>query len=243
MHNIEFYEQRRIQVGKRISETREALKLTQDELANKLNRNRTTVSFWESGKRLPPLADTLLMCVLFECELGYLLCDYPCKTKEKTDIQEATGLSEAAIVSLQSLANSDDSLVQLANNAALSFTSELLCCKDFRRLINAFGEARRCKRELATASKFDLEDVEYQRLIPTKWQLEREHSVAVEINGVTSLVVDEEKIEADMRMLARQNAAKKLKSLTEAHTIARFAIAEVISRITDELEDDNHAKA
>ncbi|MCL2004325.1 MAG: hypothetical protein FWG72_10065, partial [Oscillospiraceae bacterium] len=107
---------------------------------------------------------------------------------------------------------------------------------------NAFGEARRCKRELATASKFDLEDVEYQRLIPTKWQLEREHSVTVEINGVTSMVVSEEKVEADMRMLARQNAAEKLKSLTEAHTLARFKIQEAIHDITSELEDDNHAE-
>jgi len=232
-------------LGEKLKDLRTGRKMTLAALEAAVGVSASVVREYENDTKSPTVKPLTALARFFNVSTDYLvgLHAEPTACIETRAACDLTGLSEAAIVSLQSLANSDDSLMQLANSAALSFTSELLCCKDFRRLINAFGEARRCKRELATASKFDLEDVEYQRLIPTKWQLEREHSVAVEINGVTSLVVDEEKIEADMRMLARQNAAKKLKSLTEAHTIARFAIAEVISRITDELEDDNHAKA
>lgn len=41
------------------------------------------------------------MCDLFNCELGYLLGEYNCKTRATTDIQAATGLSERAIDRLQ----------------------------------------------------------------------------------------------------------------------------------------------
>ena len=42
------------------------------------------------------------MCDLFGCEIGYLLCDYDCKTRTATDIQKETGLSEAAIARIGS---------------------------------------------------------------------------------------------------------------------------------------------
>lgn len=37
------------------------------------------------------------MCELFDCEISYLFCEYDCKTRETTDIQKATGLSEKSI--------------------------------------------------------------------------------------------------------------------------------------------------
>ena len=46
---------------------------------------------------LPQFEDMLKMCEVFDCELGYLLGEFDCKTREATDIQAKTGLSEKAI--------------------------------------------------------------------------------------------------------------------------------------------------
>jgi len=83
-------------IANRIKAERKALKWSQEVLANTLYVNRNTVIAWEKG-RIPSLADMLHMCKLFDCELSYLLCEYDCKTRIATDIQETTGLSETAI--------------------------------------------------------------------------------------------------------------------------------------------------
>lgn len=59
--------------------------------------SRQTIGKWENGKLLPSLDDFFKMCKVFDCELGYLLCEYDCKTREATDIQQTIGLSEKAI--------------------------------------------------------------------------------------------------------------------------------------------------
>lgn len=58
---------------------------------------RQTIAKWEKGIELPPLDILCTLCVPFKCEVGYLLCEYDCKYKENTDIQNVTGLSEIAI--------------------------------------------------------------------------------------------------------------------------------------------------
>ena len=37
------------------------------------------------------------LCNIFNCEIGYLLCEYDCKTRAATDIVKETGLSEKSI--------------------------------------------------------------------------------------------------------------------------------------------------
>lgn len=59
--------------------------------------SRQSVGNWENGIRLPSLDIFLKMCDIFECEIGYLLCEFDCKTKEETDVQKATGLSNKSI--------------------------------------------------------------------------------------------------------------------------------------------------
>ena len=73
-------------IGKRIKEERIAAGFkTQGQFAEKMNYSfgsRQTVARWESGKVLPCLDDLLKMCEIFNCELGYLLCEYDCKKHE-----------------------------------------------------------------------------------------------------------------------------------------------------------------
>lgn len=58
---------------------------------------RQTIAKWEKGLELPPLDVLCTLCLPFKCEVGYLLCEYDCKYKENTDVQNITGLSEKAI--------------------------------------------------------------------------------------------------------------------------------------------------
>lgn len=50
--------------------------------------SRQTIAKWESGecKELPPLEIMLELCNKYDCELGYLLCEYDCKTRDDSDL-------------------------------------------------------------------------------------------------------------------------------------------------------------
>lgn len=99
------------EIGNRIREERKKLhnkngrSLSQGDLAEMLGYSgeyRQIVAKWESGKDIPTLDDALKLCSIFECELGYLLCEpnYALKDGRKTDIQKETGLSSRAVDSL-----------------------------------------------------------------------------------------------------------------------------------------------
>ncbi len=94
-------------IGKRIRYERRKCGFTsQEDFAEKLGMSassRQTIGKWENGQQLPSIDDFFIMCELFECELGYLLCEYDCKTRENTDIYQATGLSEKAINVIKTL--------------------------------------------------------------------------------------------------------------------------------------------
>ena len=106
LYNISYgtYERRSQEIGERIRTERKKLDLTQDGLAEKIDiGSRQTIAQWENGVALPPLSKLLCMCDLFGCEIGYLLCDYDCKTRTATDIHKEIGLSEVAISKLSPL--------------------------------------------------------------------------------------------------------------------------------------------
>lgn len=98
-------------IGKRIREERIAAGFkTQGQFAEKMNysfESRQTVARWESGKVQPCLDDLLKMCEIFNCELGYLLCEYDCKTRTSTDICEAINISEEALDNLTKIKSSN----------------------------------------------------------------------------------------------------------------------------------------
>ena len=87
-------------IATRIKTERKAAKLSMERLAELINVNRNTMTAWErqdESGRIPPLDDLLQMCELFQCELGYLLGEYDCKTRVDTDIKAETGLIEPTI--------------------------------------------------------------------------------------------------------------------------------------------------
>lgn len=99
MDNISVLEQRKKLIGQRIRNERKTLGLSQQRLSEELYRERALIGRWERGERLPLLDDLINMCNLFNCEVGYLLCEegYENKTRTVTDICKSTGLSEEAV--------------------------------------------------------------------------------------------------------------------------------------------------
>lgn len=121
-------------IGKRIKKERLAAGFkNQGSFAQKMSYHedsRQTIGNWENGKIMPSLTDLFKMCEIFDCELGYLLCEYDCKTRKATDIQTATGLSENAINALSNIKNTDI-------NEVLQTLSKLIEHKDFIDLLRA----------------------------------------------------------------------------------------------------------
>lgn len=105
----DIYVMRCVKIGKRIREERKRSKLTQNLLAEKLSDmmiesakdnevyiSQNTISDWEKGKRLPPLYRMVSLSLIFDCDIGYLLCDYDERKRNLADVREQTGLSAAA---------------------------------------------------------------------------------------------------------------------------------------------------
>ena len=104
MNDISIFERQR-KIGKRVSEERKLRGWTQENLAEKLSSllncetpiAQTTILNWEKGNSNIPLDRIIALSRLFECDCGYLLCDYDKKTYNAVEICNATGLSEQSI--------------------------------------------------------------------------------------------------------------------------------------------------
>ena len=61
------------QIGKRIKELREEIKITQKKLADLVGKSPTAVASWEQGLSEPCVNDLRLLCSIFEVSADYLL--------------------------------------------------------------------------------------------------------------------------------------------------------------------------
>lgn len=89
-------------IAQRIKAVRIDKNITQAYVSKKCNVSRSTVIKWEKGESFPELNSMLKLCNLYDCELGYLLCEsgYENGKRETTDICKATGLSQEAVKTL-----------------------------------------------------------------------------------------------------------------------------------------------
>lgn len=94
-------------IGKRIKELRESMRIDEKPISVEMFcksihiSSRKTYYCWINGETMPEPATLNEMCDFFDCDMGYLLCEYDCKRKENIDICKATGLSEQAVESLK----------------------------------------------------------------------------------------------------------------------------------------------
>lgn len=105
-------------IGERIKTERKKQDLTLDDLADKIGVSRQTISKWEKGVATsgPSLWELVKMCQLFQCDLGYIVGEYECKTRPVTDIHNETGLHEDTILNLQEWAECKNSTKELVYN-------------------------------------------------------------------------------------------------------------------------------
>jgi transcriptional regulator with XRE-family HTH domain len=93
-------------IGERIKQERKAAKLSQQELLEKVGYSRDSrqaIRDWESGSLMPELTIMLKLCNIFNCEIGYLLCEYDCKKRENTDICKVIHLSEQSVENIKQI--------------------------------------------------------------------------------------------------------------------------------------------
>lgn len=103
-----------IEIGERIRSERKQKKWSQDNLLTELSVkgikiHRNTLSDIENGckRGVFPLPLLTALSELFNCEVGYLLCEFDCKTGRNTDISNETGLSDNAINALVEMSQQD----------------------------------------------------------------------------------------------------------------------------------------
>lgn len=125
-----------IGLGKQIQEERKRKGLSLEELGDMIDVSRQTLSRWEKGEGVGPTTFELLkLCKIFECDYGFLVGEYDCRTREATDIQNATGLSEKAIERLIFLHLLND-------EETISFISALIIDPYFATAIQDFNLAK-----------------------------------------------------------------------------------------------------
>ena len=90
-----------VEMGRRIKQCRSELKMTQEDLGNALGYTRQKISSMEKGESEPTIADIHRMSKLFGCDVGYLMTEYACKSRNAADVHQKTGLSEQAITELE----------------------------------------------------------------------------------------------------------------------------------------------
>ncbi len=84
--------------------------MSQSDLAEKCNVTRQTVAKWENGELSLTIDDLLKLSSIFDCDPGFLLCEFDCRRHVAADINAVTGLSEDAIAQLASWNNDTSGL-------------------------------------------------------------------------------------------------------------------------------------
>ena len=102
---------------------------------------RNTLSAWENGKANIELGDLIKLCELFNCEVGYLLCEYDTPYRVQSDISEQTQLSTKAI---ENIMKSRDNHKKLFGNGKNSL-DELLSSDDFIAMLESVEAYRMLK--------------------------------------------------------------------------------------------------
>ena len=121
MHDICGVDKQRI--GSRIRELRREKGWKQADMGNKIAEaldtgdfHQGTISTWERGEALPPLKYFFILSELFDCDIGYLLCDYDTKRKDTSNICDVTGLSPETVEMLSTLTEVDKHRLSLCDS-------------------------------------------------------------------------------------------------------------------------------
>ena len=98
-----------MEIGKKLKEARQMSGLTQENVAEKLNVSRQTISNWENGKSYPDIISVIKMSECYRVSLDYLLkgeekmSGYYDFLEESTNVVKSTGNRNKIIIILSYL--------------------------------------------------------------------------------------------------------------------------------------------
>lgn len=150
------YQNRRFEVGRRIMEERKKLGLSRKQLLPliyKSEASHKTLTSWENGERLPDLDSLSAMADLFKCDIGYLLGDYPERTRAISDICSLTGLSAAAASSI-TVDESDG-----FRNTRIEALNFILTSVNFENALHELARFKGIEAEAASLEKAQSESI------------------------------------------------------------------------------------
>lgn len=139
------------QIGQRIRAERKKKGWSQGELGVQITdmlgatnpdgrvKSQGNVSEWETGSRIPTFENLLCLSTLFNCDLGYLLCDYDGKAHNEDDIAKETGLSIEATRTLISCKHwGITDAADVLNALLLDLTTNYTSCRAVLDLLHYF---------------------------------------------------------------------------------------------------------
>lgn len=131
-------------IGERIRSERERKGWSQTKFISELGlySDHSRVSKWENGNVIP--GDDMLrkMASVFGCDYGYLIGEYPQRTRTEADIKAVTGLSDKAVAAI-TYANSNKvqpGMIFLdSNNSPKNMLDKLLQDDRFHEVLTLIG--------------------------------------------------------------------------------------------------------
>lgn len=112
--------------------------LRQQDLADAVGVTTASISYYESGTRMPDAESLAKITQSLDCTADYLTQREDAPTHALADIVEATGLTHEAIAKLVS-AEKDPPISLLGNdNFMAHFLSELICSQEFHEILPLF---------------------------------------------------------------------------------------------------------
>ena len=93
-----------MEIGKKIHQFRKLSGISQEQLAEKLNVSRQTISKWETGATLPDIQSIVKFCNIFQVTLNDLLLD-----EKNTNLSTVTSVSSACCQTIKLLQCSKNS--------------------------------------------------------------------------------------------------------------------------------------
>ena len=136
------------EIGKKIQELRQAKNWSQEQLGHKIGTTGKQISNYENGKLIPPMDVLLILCDIFSCELGYILCeeDYKAGTKLDTIIERRTGLNTDSLDALHLITGAERHSPHLGHQSAAfkRILNALFTEPSFRYLLEAIFDLDSC---------------------------------------------------------------------------------------------------
>lgn len=162
------YENRKLAIGERIRHERKAHGLSQEELASKVSEvfnggaaasevvSQGTISTWENGRVMPPIDRLACLAEVFECDVGYLLCDYDRRNADAASVRMLTGLSGTAADNLVAVHNQTDYMASFRMN----IISDILESPQFFSILKLLETAYLASCGADKGDEQDAEDIE-----------------------------------------------------------------------------------